>query len=61
LGGGLGDEGRIATTPDIWPPSYVPKLGQFSIKVPPKDDVKPNFWTHPMIFHARQGAAAKDI
>jgi hypothetical protein len=57
----VGDEGRIATTPDIWPPSYVPKLGQFSIEVPPKDDVKPNFRTHPMIFHARQGAAAKDI
>jgi hypothetical protein len=55
------DEGRIATTPDILPPSYVLKLGQFCFEVPPEDDVKPNFRTPPMMFHVRQGAAAKDI
>jgi hypothetical protein len=55
------DEGRIATTPDILPPPYVLKLGQFCFEVPPEDDVKPNFRTPPMLFHVRQGAAAKDI
>jgi hypothetical protein len=55
------DKGRIATTPDILPPPYVLKLGQFCIEVPPKDDVKPNFWTTPMMFHVCQGAVAKDI
>jgi hypothetical protein len=48
-----GDEGRIATTPDIFPPPYVLKLGQFYIEVPPEDDVKPNFRTPPMMFHVR--------
>jgi hypothetical protein len=55
------DEGRIATTPDILPPLYVLKLGQFCFEVPPADDVKPNFRTPPMVFHVRRGAAAKDI
>jgi hypothetical protein len=57
----LHDEGRIATTPDILPPLYVLKLGQFYFEVPPKDVVKPNFRTPPMVFHVRQGAVAKDI
>jgi hypothetical protein len=55
------DEGRIATTPDILPPPYVLKLGQFYFEVPPADDVKPNFRTPPMVCHVRRGAAAKDI
>jgi hypothetical protein len=55
------DEGRIATTPDILPPSYVLKLGQFCFEVPPEEDVKPNFRTPPMVFHVYRGAAAKDI
>jgi hypothetical protein len=55
------DEERIATTPDILPPPYVLKLGQFCFEVPPEDDVKPNFCTPPMVFHVRQGFAAKDI
>jgi hypothetical protein len=55
------DEGRIATTPDILPPPYVLKLGQFSFEVPPKDDVKTNFRTPPMVFHVRRGATAKYI
>jgi hypothetical protein len=57
----VSDEGRIATTPNILQPSYVLKLGQFSVEVPPKDNVKPNFRTPPMMLHARQGATAKDI
>jgi hypothetical protein len=55
------DEGRIATTPDILPPPYVLKLGQFCFEVPPEDDVKPNFRTPLMLFHVRRGATAKDI
>jgi hypothetical protein len=55
------DKGSIATTPNIFPPPYVLKLGQFYFEVPPEDDVKPNFRTPPMEFHVRQGAAAKDI
>jgi hypothetical protein len=55
------DKGSIATTPNILPPPYVPKLGQFCFEVPLEDDVKPNFRTPPMMFHIRQGAAAKDI
>jgi hypothetical protein len=55
------DEGRIATTPDILPPPYVLKLGQFCFEVPPEDAVKSNFWTPQMMFHVRQGAAAKHI
>jgi hypothetical protein len=55
------DKGSIATTPNILPPPYVLKLGQFCFEVPPKDDVKPNFCTPPMEFHVRRGPAAKDI
>jgi hypothetical protein len=55
------DEGRIATTPDIFPPPYVLKLGQFCFEVPSEDDVKPNFRTPPMVFHIHRGAAANDI
>jgi hypothetical protein len=55
------DKGSIATTPNILPPPYVLKLGQFCFEVPPEDDVKPNFRTPPMMFHVRQGTAAKDI
>jgi hypothetical protein len=55
------DTGSIATTPNILPPPYVLKLRQFCFKVPPEDDVKQNFRTPPMMFHVRQGAAAKDI
>jgi hypothetical protein len=59
--GGGGDEGSIATTPNILLPPYVLKLGQFCVEVPHEDDVKPNFRTPPMMFHVRQGATAKDI
>jgi hypothetical protein len=55
------DKGSIATTPNILPPPYVLKLGQFCFQVPPKDDVKPNFRIPPKEFHVRRGAAAKDI
>jgi hypothetical protein len=55
------DKGSIATTPNSFPPPYVLKLGQFCFKVPPEDDVKPNFRTPPIEFHVRRGAAAKDI
>jgi hypothetical protein len=55
------DKGSIATTPNILPPPYVLKLGQLCFEVPPEDDVNPNFRTPPMMFHVRQGAAAKDI
>jgi hypothetical protein len=55
------DKGSIATTPNILPPPYVLKLGQFYFEVPPEDAVKPNFQTPPMMFHVRQGATAKDI
>jgi hypothetical protein len=55
------DKGSIATTPNILPPPYVLKLGQFCFEVPPEDDVKPNFRTPPIEFHVRRGAAAKDI
>jgi hypothetical protein len=55
------DKGSIATSPNIVPPPYVLKLGQFCFEVPPDDDVKSNFGTPPMMFHVRQGAAAKDI
>jgi hypothetical protein len=55
------DKASIATTPNILPPPYVLKLGQFYFEVPPKDHVKPNFRTPPMMFHLRQGAAAQDI
>jgi hypothetical protein len=55
------DKGSIATTPNILPPPYVLKLGQFFFEVPPEDDVKPNFRTPPMEFHVCRGAAAKDI
>jgi hypothetical protein len=37
------------------------KIGQPLIKVPPEDDVKPNFRTPLMVFHVRRGAASKDI
>jgi hypothetical protein len=57
----LFDKGSIATTPNIFPPPYVLKLGQFCFEVPPEDDVKPNFRTPPMEFHVRRGAVAKDI
>jgi hypothetical protein len=57
----LSDEGRIATTPDILPPLYVLKLGQFCFEVPLEDAMKPNFRTPPMMFHVRQEAAAKHI
>jgi hypothetical protein len=57
----LPDKGSIATTPNILPPPYVLKLGQFYFEVPPEDDVKPNFRTPPMEFHVRRGATAKDI
>jgi hypothetical protein len=43
------------------PPPYVLKLGQFCFEVPPEDAVKPNFQTPLMMFHVRQGAAARDI
>jgi hypothetical protein len=56
-----GDKGSIGTTPNILPPPYVLKLGQFCFEVPPEDDVKPNFRTPPMEFHVCRGAAAKDI
>jgi hypothetical protein len=55
------DKWSIATTPNILPPPYVLKLGQFCFEVPLEDDVKPNFRTPPMEFHVRRGAAAKDI
>jgi hypothetical protein len=55
------DKGSKATTPNILPPPYVLKLGQFFFEVSPKDDVKPNFRTPPMMFHVRQEVAAKDI
>jgi hypothetical protein len=55
------DKGSIATTPNILPPPYVLKLGQFCFEVPPEDDVNPNFRTPPMMFHVRQGAVAQDI
>jgi hypothetical protein len=55
------DEGSIAATPNILPPPYVLKLGQFCVEVPPEDDVKPNFRTNPMMFHVCRGAADKDI
>jgi hypothetical protein len=58
---GVADKGSIATTPNIFPPRYVLKLGQFCFEVPPEDDVKPNFRTPPMEFHVRRSAAAKDI
>jgi hypothetical protein len=54
-------EVRIATTPDILPPPYVMKLGQFCFEVPLEDDVKPTFHTPPMVFHVHRGAAAKAI
>jgi hypothetical protein len=57
----LDDKGSIATTPNILPPPYVLKLGQFCFEVPPEDDVKPYFHTPPIEFHVRRGAAAKDI
>jgi hypothetical protein len=57
----VSDKGSIATTPTILPPPYVLKLGQFCFEVPPQDDVKPNFRTPPMEFHAGRGAAAKVI
>jgi hypothetical protein len=57
----LTDKGSIATTPNILPPPYVLKLGQFCFEVPPEDDVKPNFRTPPMEFHVCRGTAAKDI
>jgi hypothetical protein len=60
LGGG-DDKGSIATTPNILPPPYVLKLGQFFFEVPPEDDVKPNFRTPSMEFHVCQGVVAKDI
>jgi hypothetical protein len=55
------DKGSTAITPNIFPPPYVLKLGQFCFEVPPEDAVKPIFRTPPMMFHVHQGAAAKDI
>jgi hypothetical protein len=61
MNGWDGDKGSIATTPNILPPPYILKLGQFCFEAPPEDAVKPNFRTPPMMFHVRQVAATKDI